>query len=158
MWNDYERDVFNGELGVVKQVDDDGIVVSFGDRGTRNRRFKKSSLAKRDQGPAQCLDWGNVITVHKAQGSEFPVVIVPVLKTYTVMLLRNLYYTAVSRAQKRVIIVGDPEALKWAANNLSGKHRVTKLAEFLTPRRIGLPARRTSPISIMRNGIGLRTK
>jgi ATP-dependent exoDNAse (exonuclease V) alpha subunit len=134
--NDYDRMIFNGELGIVTHIDERGFVVSFAEHPEeRDRRLERSSFSERDQGPTEDLDWGNAITVHKAQGSEFPIVIIPVLASYSIMLLRNLYYTAVSRARRKVIIVGDPEALKRAAANMRGKQRMSKLAEFLNPEK-----------------------
>jgi hypothetical protein len=62
-------------------------------------------------------------------------VIIPVFSAFSIMLARNLYYTAVSRGQKKVIMVGDPAALKRASFNLRGKQRISKLAEFLNPER-----------------------
>jgi exodeoxyribonuclease V alpha subunit len=130
--NDRERKIFNGELGIVVRADDEGFDVLF-----RGRRvdYNKQHFANRVEGPTTHLNWANAITVHKAQGSEFPVVIIPVFSAFSIMLTRNLYYTAVSRGQKKVIMVGDPAALKQASLNLRGKQRISKLAEFLNPER-----------------------
>jgi exodeoxyribonuclease V alpha subunit len=125
--NDRERNIFNGELGIVARTDDEGFDVLFGDRRVV---FNKQHFANRLEGPTKDLNWANGVTVHKAQGSEFPVVIIPVFSTFSIMLTRNLYYTAVSRGQKKVIMVGDPAALKRASLNLRGKQRISKLAEF----------------------------
>ena len=121
-----------GELGIVARTDDEGFDVLFGDRRVI---FSKQHFANRLEGPTKDLNWANGITVHKAQGSEFPVVIIPVFSVFSIMLTRNLYYTAVSRGQKKVIMVGDPAALKRASLNLRGKKRISKLAEFLNPER-----------------------
>jgi exodeoxyribonuclease V alpha subunit len=132
--NDYKRGVFNGELGAVKCANDASLTVQFGEGGeTREVAYGKRSFAKRLQGPTKQLDWGYTITVHNAQGSEFPTVIAPVFNSYSVMLLRNLFYTAVSRGRTKVIVIGEPDALQRAARNLRGTHRITKLAEFLNP-------------------------
>lgn len=130
--NDRERNIFNGELGLVARADDEGFDVLFGDRRVV---FNKQHFANRVEGPTKHLNWANAITVHKAQGSEFSVVIVPVSSAVSIMLTRSLYYTAVLRGQKKVIMVGDPAALKWASHNLRGKQRISKLAEFLNPER-----------------------
>ena len=99
--NDRERNIFNGELGIVARTLDEGFDVLFGDRRVV---FNKQHFANRLEGPTKDLNWANGITVHKAQGSEFPVVIIPVFSAFSIMLTRNLYYTAVSRGQKKVIM------------------------------------------------------
>jgi exodeoxyribonuclease V alpha subunit len=65
--------------------------------------------------------------VHKSQGSEFPVVIIPILKSHFVMLRRNLIYTAITRGRRKVFIVGDPSAYAMAVRNVDDAKRVTGL-------------------------------
>jgi exodeoxyribonuclease V alpha subunit len=131
MTNDKERGLLNGEIGIVTVVSDERMIVQFDGRKVA---YQKSALTRnREHGPTNHLDWANVITVHKAQASEFSAVIVPVTGAYSLMLLRNLYYTGVSRGRNKVIILDEPEALEKAARNLRGTHRITKLAEFLNP-------------------------
>jgi exodeoxyribonuclease V alpha subunit len=130
--NDPSRGVFNGQIGEIICADHKGISVLFDDV-RRTIAYDTKSLSKRLDGPTNHLDWANAMTTHKAQGSEFEAVIVPVFNSYSVMLLRNLYYTAVSRGRKKVVVIGNPNALQRAARNLRGTHRITKLAEFLNP-------------------------
>jgi exodeoxyribonuclease V alpha subunit len=159
MSNDTLRMLLNGETGIVTSASDAGITVDFD--GEARCRFEtdcraakpgeaascrevacrgsaqtygKADLAKcRSQGPTNNLDWAYAVTVHKAQGMEFDIVIVPAASSFSFMLLRNLFYTAVSRGKKKVIVIGAPEALMKAARNLRGTYRITKLAEFLNP-------------------------
>ena len=69
------------------------------------------------------------ISIHKSQGSEYPVVIVPLLKAHFVMLQRNLIYTAITRGRKKVLIVGEPAAYGMAVRNAESKLRCTHLRE-----------------------------
>jgi len=71
------------------------------------------------------------ITIHKSQGSEFPVVVVPVLNSHHIMLQRNLLYTAITRARKLVVLVGDPKAIAVAVRNDEARRRYTALATRL---------------------------
>ncbi len=71
------------------------------------------------------------ITIHKSQGSEFPVVVIPVSKAHFIMLGRNLFYTAITRAKKLVVFVGDASALNYAIKNQSSKLRQTNLQKRL---------------------------
>jgi exodeoxyribonuclease V alpha subunit len=71
------------------------------------------------------------ISIHKSQGSEYPVVIVPLLKAHFMMLQRNLLYTAVTRGRRKVFIVGEPAAYAMAVRNRESKLRVTHLREKL---------------------------
>jgi exodeoxyribonuclease V alpha subunit len=128
--NDPHWGVFNGQIGEIVRVDPGGFAVAFDDIP---EPVAYGTAKSRQDGPSKSLDWANAVTVHKAQGSEFLAVVVAVFSSYSVMLLRNLYYTAVSRGRKKVIVIGDPDALRRAARNLRGKRRITKLAEFLNP-------------------------
>jgi exodeoxyribonuclease V alpha subunit len=128
--NDPNLGVFNGQIGEIVRVDPGGFAVAFVDVPVP---IAYGTTKSPQDGPSKSLDWANAVTVHKAQGSEFLAVIVAVFNSYSVMLLRNLYYTGVSRGRSKVIVIGDPDALRRAARNLRGKHRITKLAEFLNP-------------------------
>ena len=78
------------------------------------------------------LSLAYAVSIHKSQGSEYPVVIIPLLKAHFMMLQRNLIYTAITRGKKKVIIVGDPAAYAMATNNADSKSRCTLLKERLT--------------------------
>ena len=99
--NDYERNVFNGDVGFVSEIDS--------------------------------LTLAYATTVHKAQGSEVPAVVVPVTTQHFVMLQRNLIYTAITRAQKLVVLVGQRRALAMAVRSNPRTRRITKLADHLRP-------------------------
>lgn len=120
--NDYEKDVFNGDIGVIDCIlwDDCELRVDFGD--------KIVSYAK---GELDELQLAYAITIHKSQGSEYPVVIIPVSMKHRVMLQRNLIYTAITRAKKRCIIIGQKEAVVYAVNNVTIDKRNGKLSERL---------------------------
>ncbi len=120
--NNYEEDVFNGDIGRVVDVDveEKELVVSFDGQRVR---YRGSSL---DQ-----LTLAYAITVHKSQGSEYPAVIIPVTTQHYVMLQRNLLYTAVTRGEKLVILVGTKRAVKIAVENDGAAKRYTRLAQRL---------------------------
>jgi exodeoxyribonuclease V alpha subunit len=67
------------------------------------------------------------VSIHKSQGSEFPAVVLPLLRQHSIMLARNLIYTAVTRGRKQVILVGDPTAYAMAVRNAADSRRVTSL-------------------------------
>jgi exodeoxyribonuclease V alpha subunit len=118
--NNYELGVFNGDIGFVShaQVEDGKIYVQFGER---NIAYDNES--------ALDLRLAYAITIHKSQGSEFPVVIIPTSSQHFVMLQRNLYYTALTRAKKLAYFVGSQRALRTAIDNNSSRLRQTRLWE-----------------------------
>ncbi|MBQ3456575.1 MAG: ATP-dependent RecD-like DNA helicase [Synergistaceae bacterium] len=120
--NNYEKDVFNGDIGIVCDVntDDRELTVRFDDNYVI---YDSSELDE--------LVLAYATTIHKAQGSEFPYVIMPLMKSHYIMLQRNLLYTAVTRAQKGLIIVGERKAVYIAVMNNQTVDRHTKLAERL---------------------------
>ena len=108
--NDYDRDVFNGDVGEVVRVDTNGAVtVRFEGREVSYDRSGAKALV-----PAYC------VTIHKSQGGEFPAVVVPVLLEHWVLLARNLLYTAMTRGRKLVVLVGQRKALERAVSNQEG--------------------------------------
>ncbi|MDE5759541.1 MAG: ATP-dependent RecD-like DNA helicase [Bacteroides sp.] len=122
--NNYDKDVFNGDLGYVEkvnleertlQVDFDGKLVEY-------------EVSELDE-----LTLAYATTIHKAQGSEYPIVVMPVLMTHYVMLQRNLIYTGITRAKKICVLVGTKKALSFAIRNMSVLKRNTKLKERLNP-------------------------
>lgn len=122
MLNNYEKGVFNGDLGTVEMIDPpNGLLsVRFDDQTVEYERADLPELA-----PAYA------ISVHKSQGSEFPIVIVPLLKQYFLLLQRNLLYTAITRGRKKVFLVGDPAAYAIAVRNSESQARWTDLERKL---------------------------
>jgi exodeoxyribonuclease V alpha subunit len=118
--NDYEREIYNGDMGRVEQVasDGSGLTVAFPDRRVG---YKKAELT--DLQPAFA------ITVHRAQGAEFPAVVLPLVTQHYLMLQRHLLYTAVTRARRLVVLVGSPRALQMALDNAEQRERRSGLAE-----------------------------
>ncbi len=120
--NDYGKDVFNGDVGRVLTVDPDEkrLSVDFEGHVVSYEAFELEALAL-----------AYAITIHKSQGSEFPAVVVPVLNSHHIMLQRNLLYTAITRARRLVVLVGDPKAIATAVGNDKVRRRYTALASRL---------------------------
>ena len=120
--NDYERDVYNGDLGVITGVsrEDERLTVRFDDREIV---YEDAAL--------DVLVLAYATSIHKSQGSEYPAVVVPLLTTHFVMLSRHLLYTAVTRGKKLCVLVADPRALKLALGEVRREERLTRLAERL---------------------------
>ena len=120
--NNYDKDVFNGDLGVISAVDTvaGSVTVDFDGRPVTFERLEVSDLQ-----PAYA------ISVHKSQGSEYPVVVFPLLKQHYMMLRRNLVYTGLTRARKKVFFVGDPAAYAMAIRNDKTLARRTDLIRKL---------------------------
>lgn len=116
--NDYERDIYNGDIGFLKEVDDEEeeLVFNFGDREVN---FNNSSLDD--------LTLAYACTIHKSQGSEYPCVIVVLTSEQYFMLKRNLVYTAITRAANLLIIIGSKNAVNRAVINNSEQKRYTSL-------------------------------
>ena len=81
-----------------------------------------------DFGELDELDLAYATSIHKSQGSEYPVVIIPLAMQHYMMLQRNLFYTGVTRGKKLVIVIGEPKAIAMAAKNIKQSRRITKLA------------------------------
>ena len=118
--NDYDKEVFNGDIGHVFALDDESVSVDFDGRLVGYRREDASELA---------LAYAS--TVHKSQGSEYPGVVVVLMPEHHVMLQRNLLYTALTRAAKVAVLVASPKALRRAVGNASPAARNTALAHRL---------------------------
>ena len=120
--NNYDKEVFNGDIGVIESVDleERDLVVLFDDRRV------KYDVSELDE-----LVLAYATTIHKAQGSEYPIAVMPVLMSHFVMLQRNLIYTGVTRAKKIMVIVGTRKALGYAIRNLTVTKRNTMLKERL---------------------------
>jgi exodeoxyribonuclease V alpha subunit len=120
--NDYEKEVYNGDIGYVDKVDlDEGELAATFDGCAVNYGF----------GELDALIPAYAATIHKSQGSECPAVVIPALTQHYAMLQRNLLYTGVTRGKKLVVLVGQPRAVAIAVKNVSGRRRWSKLAEWL---------------------------
>ncbi len=120
--NNYDKDVFNGDLGRVRKIDMENQEVQVEIDG----RTVTYDFSEMDE-----LVLAYAVSVHKAQGSEYPAVVFPLLMQHYVMLQRNLLYTAVTRARKLVVIVGSKKALAVAVRNNKMQQRFTLLQERL---------------------------
>ena len=121
--NNYDKDVYNGDVGFVKAVnsDDRAMIVNFDGRPV-----------KYDGGDLDELVLAYATTIHKSQGSEYPAVIVILHSQHYVMLQRNLLYTAITRGRKLVLLMGVPYAIDQAIKTNTGRERRTSLADRLT--------------------------
>jgi exodeoxyribonuclease V alpha subunit len=121
--NDYDKDVYNGDLGFVTRVDPElgEIVVDFDGRPVSYEAGELDELAL-----------AYATTIHKAQGSEYPAVVVPLTTQHYPMLRRNLLYTAVTRGRRLVVLVGQRRALALAVRDRQARRRWTKLRDHLT--------------------------
>jgi len=124
--NDYQKMVFNGDMGRVRSVDveESQLHVAFPEAGGER-------LVAYDRDELDELAVSYAISVHKSQGSEYPVVILPITTQHYMMLQRNLLYTAVSRAKRLVVLIGSKKALAIAVQNSKVEERNTYLAERL---------------------------
>jgi exodeoxyribonuclease V alpha subunit len=120
--NDYDREVFNGDLGTVARIDDEegAVVVSFEGREVVYPFGELDTLV-----PAFAT------TIHKSQGSEYPAVVIPITTQHYTMLARNLLYTGVTRGKQLVVLVGQKRAVAIAVRGGTMKRRWTKLREWL---------------------------
>jgi len=122
--NDYDKEIYNGDIGTIDDVDPDAgeLAASFDGRSI-----------KYGFGELDVLVPAYAATIHKSQGSEYPAVIIPVLTQHYAMLQRNLLYTGVTRGKRLVVLVGQKNAIAIAVRNVSGRRRWSKLAEWLRP-------------------------
>lgn len=121
--NNYERDVFNGDMGVVRRVTMDPVTVEVEFDGARQVVYEPAELDE------LCHAWA--ITIHKSQGSEFSAVVIPVSTQHFVMLQRKLIYTAVTRGKSLVILVGERKAMEIAVGKSGDEKRWTGLGARL---------------------------
>jgi exodeoxyribonuclease V alpha subunit len=132
--NDYEKEVFNGDVGTINSIDADNNELSV--------LFPTSEAGGQSAAAASRLviyGWGELdhlvpayaCTIHKSQGSEYPAVVIPLLTQHYAMLQRNLVYTGLTRGKQLVVLVGQKKALAMAVKNHLGRRRYTKLAEWL---------------------------
>ncbi len=124
--NNYDKNLFNGDIGAVTAAD--------AETGTLTADFD-GNVQTFDRGELGDLALAYAISIHKSQGSEYPVVIVPLLKAHFMMLQRNLIYTAITRGRKKVYLVGEPAAYAMAVRNSDAKTRSTHLREKIAALR-----------------------
>lgn len=120
--NNYDKEVFNGDIGVVRLVDtEEGLLrVDF------DGREVEYEFGELDE-----VSLAYATSIHKSQGSEYPAVVIPLAMQHYMLLERNLLYTAVTRGKKLVIVIGQVRALAMAVRNRKSTRRMTKLAERL---------------------------
>jgi exodeoxyribonuclease V alpha subunit len=120
--NDYDKEVYNGDIGFIDNVDPDlGELTAGFDGRTVTYAF----------GELDTLVPAYAATIHKAQGSEYPAVVIPTMMPHYAMLRRNLLYTGVTRGKRLVVLVGQKKAIAIAVRNVSGRRRWSKLKEWL---------------------------
>lgn len=120
--NDYDKEVFNGDLGRVRTIDLEAgeLVAEF------DGREVPYEFGELDE-----LVLAYATTIHKAQGSEYPAVVIPLSTQHYAMLARNLLYTGVTRGRKLVVLLGQRRALAIAVRNQGARRRWSKLREWL---------------------------
>ena len=120
--NNYDKDVYNGDIGTVTKVDLDERML-YAEFDGRTVSYEVSELNE--------LVLAYATTVHKSQGSEYPIVIMPIMMSHFVMLQRNLIYTGITRAKKIMILVGQKKALAYCIHNLTVDQRNSRLRQRL---------------------------
>ena len=120
--NDYDKDVYNGDLGVVSRIDvEEGeLAVGFDDREVTY------GFGELDE-----LVLAYATTIHKSQGSEYPAVVIPLTIQHYAMLQRNLVYTGVTRGKRLVVLIGQRKAMAIAVKGAQTRRRWSKLGEWL---------------------------
>ncbi len=121
--NNYEKDVFNGDTGVIIGIESESSMAIV-DIDGRRLQYRDDELDD--------LVLAYATTIHKSQGSEYPAVVIALTMAHAVMLQRNLIYTAVTRGKKLVVIAGETAALRLAVSTAATNRRWTKLEEWLT--------------------------
>ena len=122
--NNYDKNIFNGDMGYVQQVDTEERTLWVDFDGT----LVEYEVSELDE-----LTLAYATTIHKSQGSEFPIVVMPLLMSHYVMLQRNLIYTGITRAKKICVLIGSAKALAMAIRNMDVLQRNTKLKERINP-------------------------
>ena len=135
--NDYNRDVFNGDLGEIEKINriEQNMVVNFEGR-----------QVEYDFGDLDELALAYVLSIHKSQGSEFPCVVIPIHTQHYMMLQRNLLYTAVTRGKRLVVVVGTKKALAMAVRRQDTSQRYTALRRRLRGKNLPNNFRAFTPL------------
>ncbi|MHC5722560.1 MAG: SF1B family DNA helicase RecD2 [Nostoc sp.] len=126
--NDYQREVFNGDVGFITTIDteEQEVIVQYQERDVTYDYADMNELA---------LAWS--VSIHKSQGSEYPVVILPLYTQHYMMLTRNLLYTGLTRAKKLAIIIGSKKAISMCVRSTKSQERYTRLQQRLV--QVALP-------------------
>lgn len=120
--NNYDKEIFNGDIGFVKSIDvEEGLIKIIFDQ--RSVEYDFNELDE--------VSLAYAISIHKSQGSEFPVVVMPVAMQHFMLLARNLLYTGVTRGKRLVVLIGEKKALGMAVNNNKVTKRLSKLSQRL---------------------------
>jgi len=120
--NDYDKDVFNGDIGTIERIDPAEHEVTI--------RFDERSV-KYDFGELDEVSLAYAVTIHKSQGSEFPAVVIPIATQHYMLLQRNLIYTGITRGKKLVVLTGQKKALGIAVHNDRPQRRYSGLLASL---------------------------
>lgn len=128
--NNYDKEVFNGDIGVIDSLDpaERTLTIRFDDRSVAYDAMELDEVVL-----------AYATTIHKAQGAEYPIVVMPVMMTHFMMLQRNLLYTGVTRAKKAIVLVGQKKAVGCCVRNMNVSRRNTLLAERLNGKTDRLP-------------------
>ena len=120
--NDYKKEVFNGDIGAIERIDpvEQEVSIRFDDR-----------LVTYDFGELDEVSLAYAVTIHKAQGSEFPAVVIPMAMQHYMLLERNLIYTGITRAKRLLVVVGQTKALGIAVRNDRSRKRYSGLLSSL---------------------------
>ena len=126
MTNNYDKEVFNGDIGFIERIDlEEGIVkIQF------DQNLKEYETNELDE-----ISLAYAISIHKSQGSEFPIIVIPLATQHYTLLARNLLYTGITRGKELVVLVGQKKAIGMAVRNNKEAHRLTNLSERLCPER-----------------------
>ena len=120
--NDYDKDVFNGDVGTIERIDPAEHEVTI--------RFDERSV-KYDFGELDEVSLAYAVTIHKSQGSEFPAVVIPIATQHYMLLQRNLIYTGITRGKKLVVLIGQKKAMGIAVHNDRPQRRYSGLLASL---------------------------
>jgi exodeoxyribonuclease V alpha subunit len=131
--NDYDKGVFNGDIGWIRQINSEKSLLTVEFQEEAGPLFVEYEFHELDE-----LVLAYAVTIHKSQGSEYPAVIVPLVQQHYMLLQRNLLYTAITRARRLCIVIGQPRALEVAIKNDRVALRNTALAERLRAARVRL--------------------
>lgn len=120
--NNYDKEIYNGDIGFIKDInhEDSKLVISF------DERIVEYSFDELDE-----ITIAYAITIHKSQGLEYPIVIIPITTQSYMMLQKNLLYTGITRGKKIVVLIGQKKAISMAVRNNKEENRITKLKEWL---------------------------